>query len=134
MPADEKVRVVTLDESPRADVVMPGIAADMGHQHLHPAAFEILMSGINGADILSVAVPVNSDKRLEIRELLGKLSIPAEVPGVPELLHRLQEFAELVGEESVRVRKKSYIHNEKNGRAGHRQRPIKARLKIYNLM
>ena len=113
MPADEKVRVVTLDESPRADVVMPRITPDMGHQHLHPAAFEILMSGINGADILPVAVPVNSHKRLEIRELLGEFSIPAEVSGVPELLHRLQEFAELIGEESVRVRKKSYIHNEK---------------------
>ncbi len=116
MPADEDVRAEPLNKRPRTDVIMTRIAADMGHQHLHSAALEKLMSGIVHADILSVAIPVHSHKWLEISYLLRELCPTAEIPGVPELIHRLQEFAEFVGKYPVGIRNQSYIHSIKKAR------------------
>lgn len=113
MSADEEGRAITLDERTRADIVMPRIPPDMCHQHIHPAAFEILMSGVFRADILPVAVPVNGHQRLEIGERLREGRTAAEIPGVPELLHRFQKSAELISEDPVGIGNQTYVHNVK---------------------
>ena len=116
MPADEDVRTEALNKRPRADVIMPRISADMGHQNLHSAALEKLMPGIIRADILPVAIPVHAHKWLEISYLLRKLDSAAEIPGVPEAVHGFEKFTELIGKHPVGIRNQSNIHSIKKAR------------------
>ena len=113
MSADEEGRSITLDERTRADIVMPRIPPDMCHQHIHTATVEILMSGVLRADILPVAISIDSHQRLEIGERLRERRTAAEIPCVPELLHRFQKSAELISEDPVGIGNQTYVHNVK---------------------
>jgi hypothetical protein len=55
------------------------------------------------AEVLTVAIAVETDQRLERRNLMRSLHSPAEVPGVPYLVHRLQELPERLVENPVRI-------------------------------
>ena len=91
MPAYEDVRMVPVYESPCPRVITARIATDMNHQHFHTAAVKKQMVRIVETDILAVAVAINAFQRLEGRNLLRSLQ-PAEVSGMPYLIHRLQEI------------------------------------------
>ena len=75
----------------------------MGHEDLSALHFQVLVQGVFAADVLPVAVAAHAHQRLERRNGVGERQAAAEVAGVPYHVHRLQEFAEAVGEDTVGV-------------------------------
>lgn len=107
--ADEDVRQVCVDELESLVVVPAGISAYVHHQHLPALAFEVLGIGDSETDLIAVAVAVYSLEGLERRYLQQGLLI-AEVPRMPYLIHRLEEFLQRVVEPAVCVGYYTYVH------------------------
>ena len=98
--AYEDVRQVGVDELERLVVVPAWIASDVHHQHSSALTFHELCVRYPGTHLSTVAVAVDSLERFECRYLQQGLLV-AEVPGVPYLIHRLEELFELVVEPAV---------------------------------
>lgn len=103
MPADEHLRPETVDQGSGSKVIMPGISSYVHHQYGHPSALEELVVRIIHADVLTVAVPIYSDQRFEGCYLFCSGEAAAEVSGMPDLVHGLEELLELWAEYSVSV-------------------------------
>ena len=98
--ADEDIRQMGIDELERLVVVPAWIASDVHHQHSSALTFHELCVRYPGTHLSAVAVAVDSFKRFECSYLQQGLLV-AEVPGVPYLIHRLEEFFQLVVEPAV---------------------------------
>jgi hypothetical protein len=75
----------------------------MGHQHFHALAFEETMQGMVKAQVMIITIARYSDKRLEFRNLLRQVHSSAKIPRMPDLVHRLKKFTELLTEHPVRI-------------------------------
>lgn len=102
MPADEKIGPVLVYKGAGSRIVSSGIATDMGHQDLYPFTSEKLEERIVETYIVSVAVAVHPFQRLECRDCFRHLHT-SEIPGMPYLVHRIEEAAERGVENPVRV-------------------------------
>ena len=103
MAADEYVRTVFHDEFHRSLVVTSGIASDMGHQDLHPLAFEKTVERMGEAEIMVVTIACDAEKRMGPGDFVSKLQPPSEIPGMPYLVDRGKEFTELSVEYTVGI-------------------------------
>lgn len=110
MAAYEDVGTMEVDEGIGSGIVTARIAPDMGHQHLHPFAFEYPVEGMDESEIVVVAIARHAFQRLELTYLLSQFESSSEVSGMPYFIDRLEEFTELRVEYSVCVRYYSYIH------------------------
>lgn len=110
MTAYEYIRLVFVDQLARPRIITSGIAADMRHQHLHALTFEEAVERVFEAQVMVVAVSCDSQKRFEPRYLGGHFHAAAEIPRMPYLVDRLQEFPDAGVENSVGIRYESYIH------------------------
>lgn len=95
MSANKYLRFETVYQCSGAKIIMTRIPSYMHHEHGHPATFEGLVMWIVHTDILTVTVPVNTDKRFECCNFLRSMKPSSEIPGVPDLIHRFKEFLEL---------------------------------------
>ena len=110
MAADEYVRTVFFDELHRPLVITSGIASDMGHQDLHPLAFEKAVERVGEAEIMIVAIAGDAEKRLEPGDFFSELQPPSEIPRMPYLVDRGKEFTELSVEYTVGIRYETDKH------------------------
>ena len=111
MAADEDVRLIAHQERVGVAVVLSRVAADVRHQNLHPFACPETVDRIVVAEVVVVAVAADTDERLESGYLGGSLKASAEVPGMPDFIHRRQKFPERGIENPVSVRYESYKHD-----------------------
>ena len=102
MSADEKLWRVFSQLMDDSRVIARRIAADMGHEH--PDSFRLPpeLFGIEAADILAVDITKNAAKGSEAGQLFGELG-GAEIPGVPDLVARLEVMKDRVIEKVVRI-------------------------------
>ena len=100
--ADEDVGTVGFDKAESVEVVSAGIATDVHHQDFFPFDIHQLDVRMHLADILSVAVAVNPLEGLECRYRVRGFDV-AEIAGVPDLVHGLEEPPERLVEEAVSV-------------------------------
>lgn len=110
MTAHEDVRLILVYQRFGTDVIPSGISSDMGHQDLHALAFEEAVERVFEAQVMVVAVSCDSQKRFEPRYLGGHFHAAAEIPRMPDLVDRLQEFPDAGVEDTVGVGYESYIH------------------------
>ena len=75
---------------------------ELSHNHLETLTLKMLVTWIQLTDFHTVAIAVHPDKRLESLNG-GRASESPEIPGVPDLVHRLQEFLDIGGKNPVRV-------------------------------
>ena len=110
MAAHEDIRTELPDQGERPRVIMAGRAPDMGHQDLFPFAVPdpVLRVIIDQNPV--VAVPGNTDERLEPGDGRSQGQSPAEIPRMPDLVDRGKEFAEFGAEHPVGIRKKTDEH------------------------
>ena len=111
MAANENPGTKLLDEPAGPRVIVARIASYMHHQHAHPAAFEKLVLREFEAQVLSVAVSPDSAHRLECLYFADELKPRAQVAGVPDFIHRLEELCEFFAPNSVCIADQSYVHN-----------------------
>lgn len=100
--AYEDVRHVGVDELECFIIISSWISSYMHHEYFAAAAGEIAGVGYPQPYLVAVAVAVNAFEGLECRYLQQCLLV-SEVPCVPYLVHRVQEFAERVVEAAVSV-------------------------------
>ena len=110
--ANEYVGVPVVDERLGSQIVLwlariigPVTATakpDVGHENSQSLTLKALVRRIILPDIQSIAVAVHAGQRFERRDLLGALK-GSEVPGVPDLVHRLQELSHILGKHAVSV-------------------------------
>ena len=100
---DKDVRSVLLYKLPCFGIVSARIASDMGHKHLHALTFEEAVKGMGEAEIVVVTVAGDTYKGLELSDSGSKIKASAEVAGVPDLVHRGEEFTEFGAEDAVGV-------------------------------
>ena len=110
VPADEQSGLHLHYRPPGHLTVVAGISPDVGHQHFQPLAIEALKLREVVAGGIPVAVAMYPYHRLEVLDTLEESFIATQITGVPELIHGLQELAELGAENPVRIRYKTYIH------------------------
>lgn len=110
MPADEYIRTMEVNELSGACIVPARIAADMGHQHLQPLAFENAVERVDEAETVVVAVACHTFQRLEPSDLFCQLKASSEITGMPDLIDRLEEFTEWRIENAVSIGNQAYIH------------------------
>jgi len=92
---------------------MAWVAADVDHQSLDAVCVEAEEFGMDLPDAIIVAVPVNPLERLEVRDDVARGDV-AEIPCVPNLVHRLQELPQAVIEDAVSVGNEAYVHQPSN--------------------
>ena len=112
MAAYEYVRPVFVDEFSCPGVIASRVAADMGHQHLHALTFEEAVHGVCEAKVVIVTVARDPDQRLELRDFLRQAHASPEIPCMPDLIDRSEEFLELRVEDPVCIRYESYVHDQ----------------------
>lgn len=110
VPADEDIRSMGGEHGFHIQRIMARRASDMGHQHLQPLTIEELGARMFVADILAVAIAIDSDEGFEGRNLSGETHSASEIPGMPDDVDRLQKFLELVGKDPVSVRYYADVH------------------------
>ena len=103
MAADKYVRPVLIYQCTGPRVVSSRISAYMCHEDLHPFTFEEAVQGMDETEVVVVAIASHSDKGPEGGDLFRKGHSSAEVSGMPDLVHRLKEIAELPAEYAVGV-------------------------------
>ena len=103
MTADKDIRAKFVYQFPCPRVISARIASDMGHQHFHALAFEETMQGMLKAQVMIITIARYSDKRLEFSNLLRQVHSSAKIPRMPDLVHRLKKFTELLTEHPVRI-------------------------------
>jgi hypothetical protein len=59
--------------------------------------------------VIVVTVSGNANKRLEGRDFLCGLETASEIAGMPNLVHRSEELAELLAEYAMRIGYETYI-------------------------
>ena len=101
--ADEDLGAEALDEGLGAVVIVSGVAADVGHQDGHAAAFEEAVPGVFVVEGVLVAVAVHPDQGFECGDFAGGFEAAAEVSGVPELVAGGKEVFEGLVEDAVGV-------------------------------
>ena len=103
MAADKDIRTDFIYQFSRPRVIPAGIAADMSHQHLHSLTFKETMQGMVKTKVMIITVARDTYQRLEFRNLARQVHSSAEIPSMPDLVHRLKKFTELLTEHSVRI-------------------------------
>ena len=103
MSADKYVRPVCIDELSGSRIISSRVPADMGHQDLHPFAFEEAVERMIETQGVVVAVSRHSDQRLEARYLRSRIHASAEVSGMPYLVDRFKERLEPVVEDPMSI-------------------------------
>lgn len=103
MAADKKIRMMKVYQSAGAGIISSGIAADMGHEDFHPFAFKDAMKRMDEPETMVVAISGDAFQGLECRNLFGQLHAAAEISGMPYLIDRFEEFAELPVKDSVGI-------------------------------
>lgn len=106
--ADKDIGTIDVNFLPGFGVVTPGKTADMRHQHLLPLALEKLVAGAVVAKVVAVHISVHPDEVLERRQAAVHLRSPAEIPGVPYLIHGSQELKNIFVQTPVRIRYDPY--------------------------
>lgn len=110
MAANEYVRLQLIYESARPRVVSSWISADMGHENVHSLAFKEAVQRMDKAQVVVVTIAGDAFERLECGDLLRQFKPTAEIPCMPDLVHRLKELLEGVIEDTVGVRYETYEH------------------------
>ena len=90
MPGDEEFQVHGLDFLYGARIVMAGITPDVGHQHLHPFAFESQECGVDAAGHAAVDIAAHGTQRLESSNPVGEFD-RADVARMPDFVHVFQK-------------------------------------------
>ena len=108
MTADENIGLIHVNLLPGLGVVTPGKTADMRHQHLLPLALEKLVAGAVVAQVVAVHISVHPDEVFERRQAAVHLRSPAEISGVPYLIHGSQELKNIFVQAPVRIRYDPY--------------------------
>ena len=85
----------------------------MGHHDLQAFTFEFLHPRVFFPQIGPVDIPINPDKGLELPDLIGQGKTAPEVPGMPDDVHRFQEFLNILGKDSVGIGYKANKHGYK---------------------
>ena len=75
----------------------------MSHQHLQPAAFKHTVQRVLETQVAVVTVAGDTYKGLELSDSGSKVEASTEVAGVPDLVHRGEEFTEFGAEDAVGV-------------------------------
>ena len=84
--------------------VMAGITSDVGHIDVDILHVEILVGRVLHPDDMVVNVAVHGPERLEVSQGLGRLDA-ADITGVPQLVHVLEEVEKLWHEGAMCVGK-----------------------------
>ena len=103
MPAYENIRMISVYEFTGTRIITSGISADMSHENLHSLTFKETVQRMNVTQVVVVTIARNSYQRLETAYFLCQFHSPAKIPGVPYLVHGLEEVLELPTEDAVRV-------------------------------
>ena len=102
-----EMEVHAADSGQRPRVVAAGVAADVGHQDAHPFALEGEKFAVGASHDTSVDIAIDGPQGFERRDLVGDLR-RADVPGVPDFVHVLEECFERLVERAVGVGYESY--------------------------
>lgn len=113
VPRDEDFRAQRLDPRYGLRGVVAGIAADVGHQDAHPFALEGEKFAVGASHDTSVDIAIDGPQGFERRDLVGDLR-RADVPGVPDFVHVLEECFERLVERAVGVGYESYAFHERS--------------------
>ncbi len=103
MPADEEGGPVLFDERTRPGAVFTGITADVNHQHGHAFTAEASVFRTIETEFLIIGIAIYPDQRVERSDRIHGVEPPAEVPCMPDLVHRLKELADRIREDSMRI-------------------------------
>lgn len=110
MAAYEYVRLQLVYEPARPRIVSSGISADVGHENVHTLAFEEAVQRMGETQVVVVTIACNAFERLECSDLIRQFKSAAEVPGMPDLVHRPKKLLERFIEDTVGVRYQTYEH------------------------
>ena len=108
MAGDEEFGMQLLDAAERPRIVVAGIAADVGHQHLHLLAAEGEEVGVDAAGHAAVDVARDGAQGLEGGNAVGQLERP-DVSRMPDLIDLAQKVAQRLVEAAVRVGNDAYF-------------------------
>ena len=103
MSAYENVRSVPVDQFPCTGIIAAWVSPDMGHEDLQTFTFEETVQRVVIAESLIVTVSADADERLEGGQAGRQVHASAEVAGMPDLVHRLEESLELRVEHAVGI-------------------------------
>ena len=93
MTADEDIRMITVYQFAGTGIITAWVAPDVSHQDLHVFTFEETVKRMDISKRVIVAVAGHTHKWLELSNLCGQFHAPAEVPRMPDFIHRGEEFA-----------------------------------------
>ena len=110
VPAYEYVRMITVYQLARPDIVSSRISAHMGHEDLHALALEEAVEGIFEAKGVVVTVARHSDQRLELRDFYSRFHAAAEITGMPDLVDRFKEGLDAIVEYTMCIGYETYVH------------------------
>lgn len=103
MAAYEYIRLITVYEFTGSGIISTRITSDMGHQYLHAFTLEEAVKRMSETKVMVVTVSGYAHKRLESSYFLCQFHSPAEVTGMPYLVHRFKELTELRVENPMRI-------------------------------
>ena len=101
--ADKDIWPELVDQGSGPGIVSARITADVSHQNLHSLTFETPVKRVSEPQVMIVTIACHPDKRLVGGHFLCKLQSASEVSGMPDLIHRIEEFTELRAEHAMRV-------------------------------
>ena len=111
MAAYKQVRSISVYKVPGTGIVLSRITSDMNHKDLYSFTFKETMHRMVVTETMIITVPRNADQWLECSNLSGQFQSPAEITGMPYLVHLRKEVLEFLGEHSVCVRYQSDVHS-----------------------
>ena len=112
MAAHEYIRPKLIYQLAGPYVISPGISANMDHQDLKPFALEKPVDRVGISKVIVVAVAGHAEHRLEGCNLFSGPETAAEISRMPNLVHRSQEFPELLAEYAMRIRYETYLFHQ----------------------
>ena len=103
MTAYEDVRAAFSYQSGGKAVVSSGTPSDMFQKYFLARTFEETVFRMHETDFLPVTIAVHTHQRLECRYGIGEFYPAAEVPGMPQLVHRRKKLLDLGTENPVGI-------------------------------
>ena len=103
MTAYEDVRAAFSYQSGGKAVVSSGTPSDMFQKYFLARTFEETVFRMHETDVLPVTIAVHTHQRLECRYGIGEFYPAAEVPGMPQLVHRRKKLLDLGTENPVGI-------------------------------
>jgi hypothetical protein len=103
MSAHKDIRFMFLYQFDSPAVISSRIASHMSHKNLQAFAFKETEQRVLIPQSMIIAIASDTLERLECRQFLSQRHAPAEITGMPQLIHRLQKIPERLVEYPMSV-------------------------------